>query len=163
MHVPRMCRLTDVQSSLFSLTGQLGGRAMSKDPINKGDQGVSRRGLLEKAVLAVGAATSAVAARTALARTSDVVIDSEGRVRIDGATLPAPKPQGSFEEAKGKLRAGENTSCANTGGCGGGSNTGCSNTRGCVKAKQQPMGATPKTAPKMTPKMKAPTGGGSRK
>jgi hypothetical protein len=68
-------------------------------------------------------------------------------VLIDGATLPAPKLQGSFEEAKGNLRKGENTSCANTGGCGGGSNTGCSNTRGCVKAKQQPMGATPKMTP----------------
>src|SRR5438270_3946208 len=75
------------------------GCVMSKDPRTKGDQAVSRRGLLGKAALAVGAATSVVAARSALARSSDVVMDSAGRVLINGAALPAQRPQGSFETA----------------------------------------------------------------
>src|SRR5207237_9511211 len=106
------------------------GCVMSKDPRSKGDQAVSRRGLLGKAALAVGAATSVVAARTALARSSDVVMDSAGRVLIDGAALPAP--EGSFKEAI--VRNRDNTSCTNSAGCGGGTNTGCNNTKGCVKS-----------------------------
>src|SRR5947208_9753009 len=135
------------------------GCAMSKDPKNeRGDQDVSRRGLLGKAALAVGAATSVVAARSALARSADVVMDSAGRVLINGAALPAERPEGSFEAAV--VRNRDNTSCTNAGGCGGGTNTGCTNTKGCVKGVAptraiQPMG----TAPKAT----APVGGRSRK
>src|SRR5438552_1313747 len=122
---------------------------MSKDPKREGDPGVSRRGLLEKAALAVGAATSVVAARSALARSSDVVMDSAGRVLINGAALPAQRPQGSFEAAV--VRNRENTSCTNSLGCTGGTNTGCNNTRGCAKGLAptraiQPMGTAPKTS-----------------
>src|SRR5438876_4601513 len=87
------------------------GCVMSKDPRSKGDQAVSRRGLLGKAALAVGAATSLAAARSALARSSDVVMDSAGRVLITGAALPAQRPEGSFEEAV--VRNRDNTSCTN--------------------------------------------------
>ena len=104
---------------------------MSKDPKSDGEHGVSRRGLLGKAALAVGAATSAIATRTALARPSDIVIDSAGRVLVDGVALP--KPEGSYQEAI--VRNKDNTSCTNSGGCGAGTNTGCTNTRGCLKAK----------------------------
>src|SRR2546421_12494373 len=124
------------------------GCVMSKDPRTKGDQAVSRRGLLGKAALAVGAATSVVAARSALARSSDVVMDSAGRVLINGAALPAQRPQGSFETAVVRNRA--NTTCTNSAGCTGGTNTGCNNTRGCAKGVAptraiQPMGTAPKT------------------
>jgi hypothetical protein len=116
---------------------------MSKDPTRKPDRDVSRRGLLEKAALAVGAATSVVAARSALARPSDVVMDSAGRVLIGGSTFAAPRPEGSFEEAR------DNNSCTNSAGCTGGTNTGCNNTKGCAKASPtraiQPTGAGPKT------------------
>jgi len=104
---------------------------MSKDPRSKGDQAVSRRGLLGKAALAVGAATSLAAARSALARSSDVVMDSAGRVLINGAALPAQRPEGSFEAAV--VRTRDNNSCTNSAGCTGGTNTGCNNTKGCVK------------------------------
>ena len=65
------------QCAIFTILNMWSTRGvrMSKDPIGKGDPRVSRRGLLEKAALVVGAATSAAAARTALARSSDVVID----------------------------------------------------------------------------------------
>jgi hypothetical protein len=130
---------------------------MSKDPMSKGDQGVSRRGLLEKAALAVGAATSVAAARTALARSSDVVMDSEGRVLINGTAFSAQRPEGSFEEAA--VRNRDNTSCTNAGG-GGGTNTGCTNTKGCVKGMAPSRAIQP---PGAGPKMNAPVGGGSRK
>jgi hypothetical protein len=126
---------------------------MSKDPMSKGDQGVSRRGLLEKAALAVGAATSVAAARTALARSSDVVMDSEGRVLINGTAFSAQRPEGSFEEAA--VRNRDNTSCTNAGGCGGGTNT-----KGCVKGMAPSRAIQP---PGAGPKMNAPVGGGSRK
>src|SRR6266516_721590 len=118
------------------------GCVKSKDPRSKGDQAVSRRGLLGKAALAVGAATSLVAARSALARSSDVVMDSAGRVLINGAALPTQRPEGSFEAAV--VRNRDNTSCTNAGGCGG-TNTGCDNTKGCAKGLAptraiQPMG-----------------------
>jgi hypothetical protein len=120
---------------------------MSKDPTRKPDRDVSRRGLLEKAALAVGAATSVVAARSALARSSDVVMDSAGRVLIGGSTLAVQRPEGSFEEAA--VRKSENNSCTNSAGCTGGTNTGCNNTKGCAKASPtraiQPTGAVPKT------------------
>jgi hypothetical protein len=92
-------------------------------------QGVSRRGLF--GTLVVGAATSA-AAQTVLARPSDIVMDSAGRVLVDGAALPA----GSFQVAATKraVRDRDNTSCTNSGGCGGGTNTGCTNTKGCLEA-----------------------------
>jgi hypothetical protein len=131
---------------------------MSKDPMSKGDQGVSRRGLLEKAALAVGAATSVAAARTALARSSDVIMDSEGRVLINGTAFSAQRPNGSFEEAA--VRNRDNTSCTNAGGCGGGTNTGCTNTKGCVKGMAPSRAIQP---PGAGPKMNAPVGGGSRK
>src|SRR5947209_9943760 len=133
------------------------GCVMSKDPRSKGDQAVSRRGLLGKAALAVGAATSLVAARSALARSSDVVMDSAGRVLINGAALPAQRPEGSFEAAVVRR---DNNSCTNSAGCTGGTNTGCNNTKGCAKGLAptraiQPMGTAPKTT--------APVGGRSRK
>jgi hypothetical protein len=142
---------------------------MSKDPISEGDQDVSRRRLLEKAALAVGAATSLVTAGAALARSSNVVMDSAGRVLIDGATIRAQKPEGSFEEAA----AGANDGCLNPTKCTSGDNKGCENIQSCVKpatGARQPTGAGPKVnAPPLTgPKVNAPlggssTGGGSRK
>jgi hypothetical protein len=91
---------------------------MSKDPISEGDQDVSRRRLLEKAALAVGAAT-------ALARSCDVAMDSAGRVLIHGAALPAQRPEGSFEVA-----AGNAGNCVNTASCGGTVNGGLVPIRG---------------------------------
>jgi hypothetical protein len=137
---------------------------MSKEPISKGDQDVSRRKLLKKAALAVGAATSVAAARTALARSTDVVMDSAGRVLIHGAALPAP--EGSFETA---LK--NNAGCNNEYSCTGGSNKQCTNERNCVAPNRamQPSGAGPKVnAPLTGPKVNAPlsggsSGGGSRK
>jgi len=108
---------------------------MSDKSKGDGDRSVSRRGLFGKAALVVGAATSAAATRSVLARPSDIVMDSSGRVLVDGAALPAP--EGSFLEAA--VRNKDNTSCTNSGGCGGGTNTGCTNTRGCLEAK--PTGA----------------------
>jgi len=133
---------------------------MSKDPKREGDPGVSRRGLLEKAALAVGAATSVVAARTALARSSDVVMDSAGRVLIDGAALPTQRPEGSFEAARVNI----NEACINPSSCTSGDNRGCTNQKTCAKSLAptraiQPTGAVPKAnAP-----MGATGGGRSRK
>jgi hypothetical protein len=80
----------------------MGVSIMPKDPkaTEENDQDVSRRGLLEKAALIVGVATSVDATRVALARSADVVMDSAGRVLIDGATVSTQSPGGSFEEAK---------------------------------------------------------------
>jgi hypothetical protein len=130
---------------------------MSKDPKREGDR-VSRRGLLEKAALAVGAATSVAAARTALARSSDVVIDSAGRVLVDGAALPPP--EGGFKEAV--VRNRDNTSCTNAGGCGGGTNTGCNNTKGCVKSPTAIRGNTMQQSPGAGTGSKMNTSGGSK-
>jgi hypothetical protein len=108
---------------------------MPSDPFSEGDEDVSRRRLLEKAALAVGAATSVVvAARTALARSSDVIMDSAGRVLVEGTTLPQG-PEGSFEEAEGTKRQIEdpNKACVNTQGCTARPNTGCVNKGGCAK------------------------------
>jgi hypothetical protein len=137
---------------------------MSKDPISEGDQDVSRRRLLEKAALAVGAATSVVAARSALARSCDVAMDSAGRVLIHGAALATQRPEGSFEVAAGS-NAGN---CTNGSSCTGTSNGGsCSNQAQCVTGNRamQPTGGALKTN---TPtggglKTNAPTGGGLRK
>jgi hypothetical protein len=132
---------------------------MSKDPISKGDQDVSRRRLLEKAALAVGAATSVVAARTALARSSDVVMDSAGRVLINGATLPAQRPEGSFQEA-----LGTNDTCTNDYTCTG-SNKGCSNAKNCVRPGRamQPTGGAKVNAPAGGKSQTGPKDGSSRK
>ncbi len=133
---------------------------MSKDPISQDDQDVSRRGLLEKAALAVATATSLVAARTALARSSDVLMDSAGRVLIHGAALPAQKPEGSFEAAAG------NDTCTNDYTCTAGSNKGCSNAKNCVAPRRglQSTGGAKVNAPVggTGPKVNAPGGGGSR-
>src|SRR5947209_15969485 len=103
---------------------------MSKDPRSKGDQAVSRRGLLGKAALAVGAATSVVAARSALARSCDVAMDSAGRVLIEGATLATQRPEGSFEVAAGSSNG---NNCTNGSSCSGTQNGGsCSNQSKCV-------------------------------
>ena len=128
---------------------------MSKDP--KGDQDVSRRRLLKKAALAVGAATSVVGARSALARSSDIVMDSAGRVLIDGAALATQRPAGSFERT-----AANNEACANETNCTVGSNKGCSNPRTCVAPGRamQPAGASPKTNGPVGGK---PVGGSTRK
>ena len=135
---------------------------MSKNPKSDGDSGVSRRGLLEKAALAVGAATSVVAARTALARSSDVVMDSAGRVLVHGSALPTQRPEGSFDEAAKLL--GTNDQCTNESRCTGSDNKGCGNVSKCVAPRaMQPTGAAPKTnAPLTAPKVNAPVGG-SRK
>lgn len=132
---------------------------MSKDPISKGDQDVSRRRLLEKAALAVGAATSVVAARTALARSSDVVMDSAGRVLINGATLPAQRPEGSFQEA-----LGTNDTCTNDYTCTG-TNKGCSNAKNCVAPRRgmQPTGGAKVNAPASGKSPTGPKGDSSRK
>jgi hypothetical protein len=125
---------------------------MSKDPISEGDQDVSRRRLLEKAALAVGAAASVVAARSALARSSDVAMDSAGRVLIHGAALPAQRPEGSFEVAAGT----NGGNCVNTSSCTGSINQGsCTNKLTCLAPSRamQPTGAGPK--------VNAPFGGGS--
>jgi hypothetical protein len=121
---------------------------MSKGPISKGDQDVSRRRLLEKAAIAVGAATSVVAARSALARSSDVVMDSAGRVLIHGAALPAQRPEGSFQEA-----LGTNDTCTNDYTCTG-SNKGCSNAKNCVAPRRpvQPTGGSTKPAGSNAPR-----------
>ena len=124
---------------------------MSKDPI-KGDQDVSRRGLLEKAALAVGAATSLVTAGAALARSSNVVMDSAGRVLIDGATIRAQKQEGSFEEAAANV----NDQCINPTKCALGDNKGCTNVQTCVKG---PIGARQPTTGGA--KVNAPVGGNS--
>jgi hypothetical protein len=144
---------------------------MSKDPISQDDQDVSRRGLLEKAALAVATATSMVAARTALARSSDVLMDSAGRVLIHGAALPAQKPEGSFEAAAG------NDTCTNDYTCTAGSNKGCSNAKNCVAPRRglQSTGGAKVNAPGggtgpkvnapgggMGPKVNGPSAGGSR-
>jgi hypothetical protein len=159
---------------------------MPKDPISEGDQAVSRRRLLEKAALAVGAATSVVAARTALARSSDVAMDSAGRVLIHGSAVPGQWPEGSFQTA-----AGNAGNCVNTASCAGTVNGGaCTNQKTCLLPNRamQPTGAGPKvnaplggnslTGPKVNaplsgnsltgPKVNAPLGGtapvgGSRK
>jgi hypothetical protein len=132
---------------------------MSKDPISEGDQDVSRRRLLEKAALAVGAAASAVAARTALARSSDVVMDPDGRVLIHGAALRTQRPEGSFETA-----LASNDTCTNDYSCSG-TNKGCSNAKDCVAPRRaSPKGNAPPRGNSLTgPKVKAPGGGGSRK
>jgi hypothetical protein len=144
---------------------------MSKDPISQDDQDVSRRGLLEKAALAVATATSLVAARTALARSSDVVMDSAGRVLIHGTALPAQRTEGSFKAA-----ASNNDTCTNDYSCTGGSNKGCSNAKTCVAPARgmQPTGGPKVNAPVgggpkvnapgggMGPKVNEPGGGGSR-
>jgi hypothetical protein len=127
---------------------------MSENP--KNDDGVSRRGLLEKAALAVGAATSVVAARTALARSSDVVMDSAGRVLVHGSALPPQKPAGSFDEAAKLL--GTNDQCNNGGPCTGSDNKGCTNAAHCVAPRSmQPMRTAPTTnAPLSGQKMNSP-------
>jgi hypothetical protein len=132
-----------------------GASAMSKVPINEGDPDVSRRGLLGRAALAVGAATSVVAARTALARSSDVVIDSAGRVLINGAALPAQRLEGCFETADSTNGGG----CTNGSSCTGTSNGGnCSNQKTCVAPTRamQPTSAGPK-ANGAGPKANAPS------
>jgi hypothetical protein len=138
---------------------------MSKDPIES-DQAVSRRRLLEKAALAVGAATSVVAARSALARSSDVAMDSAGRVLIHGAALPAQRLEGSIEVAAG-ANGGD---CINTSSCTGSTNWGaCTNQKTCLLPSRamQPTGVGPKVNAPLGgnaltgPKVNAPLGGNS--
>jgi len=154
---------------------------MPKDPISKSDRDVSRRRLLEKAALAVGAATSVVAARTALARSSDVVMDSAGRVLIHGTALRTQRPEGGFETA-----ASSNDKCINQYNCTGSTNKGgCSNEKECVAPSRAlqpttggpkvntPVGGNSLTGPKVnaplsgnsltSPKLNAPLGGNTRK
>jgi hypothetical protein len=133
---------------------------MSKDPTSESDQAVSRRRLLEKAALAVGAATSVVAARTALARSSDVAMDSAGRVLINGAALPAQRPEGGFEVAAGA----NGGNCVNTSSCTGSTNWGaCTNQKTCLLPSRamQPTGAGPKVNAPAGPKVNAPLSGNS--
>jgi hypothetical protein len=153
---------------------------MSKDPISEGDQDVSRRRLLERAALAVGAATSVVAVRSALARSSDVAMDSAGRVLIHGTALRTQRPQGSFETAAGN-NAGN---CINTDSCAGSVNGGaCTNKGTCLLPRRTmqptiggakvnaPAGGNALTGPKVnaplsgnsltSPKLNAPLGGNS--
>jgi hypothetical protein len=137
---------------------------MSNDPTGEGDQDFSRRRLLKKVAVAVGAATSVVAARTALARSSDVVMDSAGRVLIHGAALRTQRPEGSFETA-----ASENDKCTNAFNCTGTTNRGgCSNAAQCVapgRTLQPTTGGAKVNAPvggNLTgPKVNAPLSGNS--
>ena len=132
---------------------------MSKDPLSEGDQDVSRRQLLETAALAVGVATSVVAARGALARSSEVAMDSAGRVLIHGTALRAQRPEGNFETAAGSTNG---TNCTNGASCGGTSNgASCSNQSHCVAPNRamQPTGGLKTNAPVGG----KPSGGGSRK
>jgi len=101
---------------------------MSDKPKDNSDPNVSRRGL---AGIIIGAATSVASTRAAVARPSNIVLDSSGRVIVDGAALSAPTPDERLREAKARLRS--NNACNNTGGCTGSDNVGCSNTAACVK------------------------------
>lgn len=137
------------------------GCAMSKNPMDEsGDQDLSRRRLLEKAAIAVGAATSIVATRSALARSSDVVMDSAGRVLINGAALSVPRPEGSFEAA-----ASTNDKCTNDYSCTGGSNKDCSNAKTCVAPSRagQAISGAKVNAPPSGSKANAPASGNLRK
>jgi hypothetical protein len=127
----------------------------SKEHSRTGTKGVSRRAVLKNAALGVGAAATVASAGSALARTADVIMDSAGRVIIDGAPVP---PDGSFQEARGGggggstgskasgvsgTRKADNFGCTNAGGCARpaavqkavtpkkGNNYGCTNTAGC--------------------------------
>jgi hypothetical protein len=83
-----------------------------KDTVETGGE-ISRRALIEKAVLVVGASAASVSAvQTAFARSSDVSIDSSGKVKIDGATVVAQTDKPKKTPKKG-ARALDNTGCAN--------------------------------------------------
>ncbi len=97
---------------------------MADDPKKDDQTDVSRRSALGS--LTIGAATSLLAARSALARSSDVMIDSAGRVLIQGTAHSTPRPEGSFDTAS------NNDKCANQYSCTGGSNKGCTNDKECV-------------------------------
>ena len=89
---------------------------MSKDRKKSGEsvKSISRRGLLGTAALALGAATSAVAARSALARSADVTLDAQGRVVVDGNVIRiAAKKTG--DSATGKKMESQNEKCTNVG------------------------------------------------
>jgi selenophosphate synthetase-related protein len=74
---------------------------------------ISRRGLLGTAALVVGAATSAMVGRAALAKATDVSLDAQGRVVIDGNLVreAANKNSGG---ATGTKKTGHNEQCTNT-------------------------------------------------
>jgi hypothetical protein len=77
---------------------------------------ISRRGLLGTAALVVGAATSAMAARTALAKATDVSLDSEGRVVMDGTLVREAANKKNTGGATGaKKLDSRNEQCTNVG------------------------------------------------
>jgi hypothetical protein len=84
---------------------------------------ISRRVLLAKAALVAGGSAASVATvQTAFARSSDVSIDSSGKVKIDGAIVVAakksPTPKRARDTNGGCLnvffRCADNVSCVNT-------------------------------------------------
>ena len=75
---------------------------------------ISRRGLLGTAALALGAATSAVAARSALARSADVALDSQGRVVVDGNVIRVAAKKETGASGGKKTLEGHNEQCTNT-------------------------------------------------
>src|SRR6516225_2701535 len=97
------------------MCGRLGSALCPRAPKATAIRALAGADHWKKAELAVGAATSVAAARTALAGSSDVGMDAEGRMLISGAVLSTQRPQGSFEEAA--VRNRDNNSCSNSGGC----------------------------------------------
>jgi hypothetical protein len=75
---------------------------------------ISRRGLLGTAAIVVGAATSAMAARSALAKAADVSLDSQGRVVIDGNLVREAASKKSGSASGTKSMESHNEKCTNT-------------------------------------------------
>lgn len=90
---------------------------MSDEPTNPKDSAkdISRRGLLGTAALVVGAATSAMAARTALAKATDVSLDSQGRVVIDGNLVREAAKKNTGASTGTKKMDSQNEKCTNMG------------------------------------------------
>lgn len=89
---------------------------MSKDrkKSDENSKNISRRGLLGTAALALGAATSAVAARSALARSADVALNSQGRVIVDGNVVRVAAKKATDTSSGKKLQESHNEKCTNT-------------------------------------------------
>jgi hypothetical protein len=113
---------------------------MSKELSRTGTKGVSRRAILKNAAFGVGAAATVAGAGSALARTADVIIDSAGRVIIDGAPVP---PDGSFQEARGG-GGGGGGKASGVSGTRKADNFGCTNAGSCAKPAVAPKAITPK-------------------
>jgi hypothetical protein len=91
---------------------------MGDEPKNRktNAKDISRRGLLGTAALVVGAATSAMAARTALAKATDISLDSQGRVVMDGTLVREAANKKNTGGATGsKKMDSHNERCTNAG------------------------------------------------